>query len=185
MGLDNGYGLGIGSLKPGVCTSSTRPTSPYEGQMIYETDTDKVLVWNGSAWYANWNNAWGVVGYAAKTSDTSITTTTTDITGLTVTWTAVSGRLYKTSFQAIGFVNTADAYINIVISDGSNNRVQFVRNGGGATTSRFSLIGFIYETSLSGSVTRKARIDCNTGTASLDGGASYPTQFIVEDIGPA
>jgi hypothetical protein len=33
-----------------VCTSSTRPASPYEGQVIYETDTDKTLVWNGSAW---------------------------------------------------------------------------------------------------------------------------------------
>ena len=40
---------GVG-IRPGVCTSTTRPTAPYEGQMIYETDTDKVLVWNGSAW---------------------------------------------------------------------------------------------------------------------------------------
>lgn len=37
-------------FRPGVCTSSTRPTAPYEGQVIYETDTDKTLVWNGSAW---------------------------------------------------------------------------------------------------------------------------------------
>lgn len=37
-------------LKPGVCTSSTRPVNPYEGMMIYETDTDMVAIWNGSAW---------------------------------------------------------------------------------------------------------------------------------------
>lgn len=37
-------------VKPGVCTSSTRPASPYDGQVIYETDTDKTLVYNGSAW---------------------------------------------------------------------------------------------------------------------------------------
>ena len=37
-------------LRPGVCTSSTRPVTPYDGQVIYETDTDKTLVWNGSAW---------------------------------------------------------------------------------------------------------------------------------------
>lgn len=37
-------------FRPGVCTSSTRPTAPYEGQQIYETDTDKMLVWNGTAW---------------------------------------------------------------------------------------------------------------------------------------
>lgn len=36
--------------RPGVCTSSTRPASPYEGQVIYETDTDRTLVWNGSGW---------------------------------------------------------------------------------------------------------------------------------------
>jgi hypothetical protein len=36
--------------RPGICTSTTRPTAPYEGQIIYETDTDKVLVWNNSAW---------------------------------------------------------------------------------------------------------------------------------------
>lgn len=36
--------------RPGVCTSSTRPASPYEGQVIYETDTDLLRIWNGSAW---------------------------------------------------------------------------------------------------------------------------------------
>jgi hypothetical protein len=37
-------------LRPGVCTSSNRPVSPFEGQVIYETDTDRTLVYNGSAW---------------------------------------------------------------------------------------------------------------------------------------
>jgi hypothetical protein len=37
-------------VKPGVCTSSTRPASPYDGQVIYETDTDKTLIWNGTGW---------------------------------------------------------------------------------------------------------------------------------------
>ncbi len=34
----------------GVCTSSTRPTSPYEGQTIYETDTNRFLHWTGTSW---------------------------------------------------------------------------------------------------------------------------------------
>ena len=43
--------IGSSSLsKPGVCTSSTRPATPYEGQMIYETDTDLSYIYNGSAW---------------------------------------------------------------------------------------------------------------------------------------
>lgn len=37
-------------FRPGVCTSTTRPTSPFNGQVIYETDTKQTLVWQGSAW---------------------------------------------------------------------------------------------------------------------------------------
>ncbi len=48
MGLDSGYG--IGSLKPGVCTSTTRPAAPFDGQVIYETDTNKAMVYQGSSW---------------------------------------------------------------------------------------------------------------------------------------
>jgi hypothetical protein len=33
-----------------ICTSSTRPGSPFTGQTIFETNTNKILVWNGSAW---------------------------------------------------------------------------------------------------------------------------------------
>ena len=43
--------IGASSLsKPGVCTFATRPATPYEGQMIYETDTDRILVYSGTAW---------------------------------------------------------------------------------------------------------------------------------------
>jgi len=37
-------------LRPGVCTSTTRPTNPYLGQIIYQTDDGQMLVWNGSSW---------------------------------------------------------------------------------------------------------------------------------------
>lgn len=49
MGLSN-YLPSSRISQSGVCTSTTRPSSPYEGQMIYETDTDMVAIWNGSAW---------------------------------------------------------------------------------------------------------------------------------------
>ena len=43
--------IGSSSLsRPGVCTFSTRPATPYEGQMIYETDTDLSYIYGGSAW---------------------------------------------------------------------------------------------------------------------------------------
>lgn len=33
-----------------ICTSTTRPTVPFEGMEIYETDTDQELTYSGSAW---------------------------------------------------------------------------------------------------------------------------------------
>ena len=48
MGLESAYG--IGSLKPGVCTSTTRPAVPFDGQTISETDTDSLQVYKGTAW---------------------------------------------------------------------------------------------------------------------------------------
>lgn len=42
--------LGAQSLiKPGVCTTATRPASPYTGQAIYDTTVSQVLVYNGTA----------------------------------------------------------------------------------------------------------------------------------------
>lgn len=49
MGLSN-YIPSSRIAQSGVCTSATRPASAYEGQIIYETDTDRVLVWNGASW---------------------------------------------------------------------------------------------------------------------------------------
>jgi len=43
--------LGASSvIKPGVVTSSTRPSAPYVGQLIFETDTNRLAVYNGSSW---------------------------------------------------------------------------------------------------------------------------------------
>jgi len=33
-----------------VCTSGTRPSSPIEGMVIFETDTDRVYAYSGTAW---------------------------------------------------------------------------------------------------------------------------------------
>jgi hypothetical protein len=33
-----------------LVTSTTRPSSPWDGQVIFETDTSKSFVWDGTAW---------------------------------------------------------------------------------------------------------------------------------------
>jgi len=38
-------------IRPGVIdNTAARPASPYEGQVIFQKDTDQLLVWNGTAW---------------------------------------------------------------------------------------------------------------------------------------
>ena len=37
-------------IQSGVCTSATRPVSPYVGQGIYETDTLLTKYWDGASW---------------------------------------------------------------------------------------------------------------------------------------
>lgn len=38
------------AIRPGVVTSSTRPSVPFDGQLIYESDTDRLAAYNGAAW---------------------------------------------------------------------------------------------------------------------------------------
>ena len=47
-----------------VCLSTTRPVTPFEGQVIRETDTNKELTYSGAAWVETntWNTTAGASG---------------------------------------------------------------------------------------------------------------------------
>jgi len=82
-------------LRPGVCTSTTRPTAPYEGQTIYETDTDMVAIWNGTTWRyisATTPTNGTVLQVVVGTTTTGVNTATSTFvdTGLTATITPKS-----------------------------------------------------------------------------------------------
>lgn len=72
----NGF-QGLGPVV--VCTSLTRPASPYEGLIIYETDTDRKLVYDGASWTVPKNQ--GLV----KMTETRIVGTGTH----TITWSGI------------------------------------------------------------------------------------------------
>jgi hypothetical protein len=57
-------------IKPGVVTSSTRPSSPFVGQLIYETDTTRLAAYNGSAWVTQ--NGLQLVAAASFSGVTSV-----------------------------------------------------------------------------------------------------------------
>ncbi len=60
-------GLGAACLPVIVCTSSTRPAAPADGQPIYETDTGRSRTWTGSTWRLIDPNFAGV--YASTDAD--------------------------------------------------------------------------------------------------------------------
>jgi hypothetical protein len=153
--------------------------------MIYETDTDKVLVYNGSAWYANWNTAWGQVGNIIRTAGNfSVSTTQSDVTGVTTTFTAVSGRLYKATWGCYSLKDGNAGWVQVVCTNSSNtvlgSSIAYIpaSNYGG-------LSGMCLISGISGSYTVKLRAGNVTGTATLYADSGSPLSFVVEDIGPA
>jgi len=103
--------------------------------MIYETNTDNVLVWTGSSWYAPWNTAWGKCTFTEATSNSSsISTEATQIT--TNSFDFVSGRLYKVTYQESQvYVNSgAPLWVACRIKDGATTlNISYVSPSGTGT----------------------------------------------------
>jgi len=179
-------------VKPGVCTSSTRPASPYEGQMIYETDTDRTLVYNGTAWYANWNSAWGLVALtSSQTSSASISTTETAML-TSSSFTAVANRYYKLSYYE-PFVqpsNPAPGYMTfrIRLTNTSGTTYQYADIepvGAGIDGQMIHLQVITTLTAGSTVIVGTGKTISNTFLAYGGSGVGATRQLIVEDIGPA
>ena len=87
--------MGTGGLTPGVVTSTTRPSAPFEGQLIYETDTDLLRIYNGSSWRTlafSTPSSGSVLQVATATYSTQLSTSSTSYvdTNLTVSITPTS-----------------------------------------------------------------------------------------------
>jgi len=172
-------------IKPGVCTSSTRPAVPFEGQMIYETDTDKVLVYNGSAWYANWNLPWGLVSVTSATAATG--TFTTQVTTITApSFTAIANRYYRISYYE-PVLQYISGTVNVIEMTMKIGGVAFVfsevkissatDNSGILTTTRTLTAG---ATVITGHL-----LATGGGTGNGYRAATAIAQIVIEDIGPA
>jgi hypothetical protein len=125
----------------------------------------------------------GAMGYVFGTAgNITLNTTLADIGSASVTFTAVSGRLYKVTYNAQMQKVTTNGYIEITITNGAGTNIydSFTDVTAGSYIN-YSVTSVI--TGLSGSVTVKARGIVSSGTATIFRNANNPTSFSVEDIG--
>ena len=127
----------------------------------------------------------GVIGYASATANQTLTTTEANITGLSISFTAVSSRVYRTTVS-IGYAEqqTAGGYGEVKITDGSNVQKQTAVNYQLAGVGT-DVVAVVIESGLSGSIVRKARGVTSAGSFVVVGGSTRPMHIIVEDIGAA
>ena len=117
--------IGASSLiKPGVIdNTAARPASPYEGQVIFQKDTDQLLVWNGTAW---------VIPNSPAQNPTGLELISTTTVGTAVSSVTVTG----------AFSTTYDNYrivINAMAASVDAAQIRFTING--STGSTYHLIG--------------------------------------------
>lgn len=170
--------------------SSARPTG-YEGRVIYDTDTDSLMVYTTATtgWRPPWNLPWGRAGSAINSSfdQAGSGTTLVAIPSLSFTVNEVAGRRYRAICQS-------DVYSDAA---GDSVALHIVRAGVGlgraltkcpvANESGVAHTFMEYTATVTGPVTWDARISriVGTGVPHAIAIAGVPTTLIVEDIGPA
>lgn len=170
-----------------ICTSGTRPASPYVGQKIHETDTGYDLVYQGATtgWTPEWATAWGQVNQAVTTTDQNNFAGPVNLSGLTASWTAIATRRYKTSLWLPRVTqNTSQGLAAVQIYDnaGATTIRQSAKTLVAGASSDFSVNSS--ETGLTGAVTRRGRASTTAGTMSCVNSTAGGAQIIVEDTGP-
>jgi hypothetical protein len=77
-------------VKPGVVTTATRPSSPFVGQLIYDTTVATTLAWSGSAWIGASGKILQVVQATSAATTTISLSTYASIGPLTATITPIA-----------------------------------------------------------------------------------------------
>lgn len=133
-----------------------------------------------------WNAAWGIVAQIGLTTSSSPVTATTDIPGLTVTFTPIVGRRYKAFCEILAVTSAIDLAIVFNIKDGANVTLQ---GGGGGV--RLNAIGnamtisALLTPATAAAITVKAAIGVTGGTVYAYADAGAPSRLWVEDMGPS
>jgi len=129
---------------------------------------------------------WGYIGSAEATSNQTGITAVTDLTSLSITWTAVSTRRYKFSWCVPVVSITADGVLTILLTNSSNTQQRETSSPQpGYSNQNNHITGFHIVSGLSGSTTWKLRgVKTVGGSMTINASATSPATFLLEDIGP-
>jgi hypothetical protein len=136
---------------------------------------------------------WGVVnttsGGTSSRGYFSITTATTnaaatgivDVTGATMTFTGIAGRLYKITITGAASSTSSNGLCDFKITDGSNvilqqQREEMAGNG-------FGQLSMVLIFTLTGSATYKLRMDSVIADTTFGGAVPNQGTMVIEDIG--
>lgn len=170
-----------------IVTSTTRPTSPETGTVIYESDTYKLLQYTTATtgWVPPWNLPWGFVAYAynappTNTAMTNYTVVTTNLTGVP------ANRRYKVTatITSVGSPAITNPDLSTDIRFGGVTITAVTSKAVGVFGSPGWFVNHnmtqITTTGAGGSITVAARVTL-VGSNAFVGGCN----LIIEDIGPA
>jgi len=172
-----------------VCTSGTRPSSPNEGMPIYETDTDKLLIYTTATttWQPPWNLPWGYI--TTNTGPGSQTDYTAPANVLSITPTLLANRRYKLSGYLIGTQVTAGGTPTLKFLDSAADTI-----GPGGNSARLTPSGIAYVntdvitatgfTLVSGSGAKTYNLQAQDSAGALRV-ATNAAMLLLEDIGPS
>jgi hypothetical protein len=125
----------------------------------------------------------GVMAYVINTTtNPTVTTTLADVTGMTVTWTAVANRLYRVTFEGM-IGNTNNSQNQYVFTNSANTQLDqtFQEN----LANQFQVLNYQYLfLGSAGSTTVKLRAVAQAGTLTFYGGGTRSMSLVVEDLGP-
>ena len=129
----------------------------------------------------------GWVGEASATADQTGLSAITDLTNLSITFTAVAARRYRISAKVEVQATVADGEYELHLTDGSGTQLARAVTQCVSTTFLSTLVIFFQEVPGGGSITRKLRLGklTGTGTVSLRAAANRAAILLIEDIGPS
>lgn len=165
-----------------VCTSTTRPAVPTEGMMIYETNTDKVLVYNGTIWIPP--GPLGQLALVTRTTDTASFGALTYFDSVTaVNVLPNRNLLVEIHTNVYAFTAGITVSISVCASSGTilNQSYDYFQT---ASVAQQMVCPYRTTSGAGGSLTYKIGAFTSAGTAKLQAAATAMTYITITDMGP-